>query len=146
MRKLASGDGFTAYRSNYRPSSPQRLPFPADLTPKEQRSSVLVNIYPNFVITVGPNCAVFLILLPVRVESVVIKMGVLVQDGADDLAETKAYIDLAHAFNAEDKATLEAIQKNAKTSFRPIAHLAPEAFEGTIWDFTRQMAKLMISN
>ena len=143
--KLASGEGFTAYRSNYRPSSPQRLPFPADLTPKEQRSSVLVNIYPNFVITVGPNCAVFLILLPVRVESVVIKMGVLVQDGSDDLAETKAYIDLAHAFNAEDKATLEAIQKNAKTSFRPIAHLAPEALEGTIWDFTRQMARLMIS-
>ena len=61
-------------------------------------------------------------------------------------AETKAYIDLAHAFNAEDKATLEAIQKNAKTNFRPIAHLAPEAFEGTIWDFTRQMARLMISN
>jgi len=144
--KLASGEGFTAYRSNYRPSSPQRLPFPADLTSKEQRSSVLVNIYPNFVITVGPNCAVFLILLPVRVESVVIKMGVLVQDGSDDLAETKAYIDLAHAFNAEDKATLEAIQKNAKTNFRPIAHLAPEAFEGTIWDFTRQMARLMISN
>ena len=52
-------------------------------------------------------------------------MGVLVQDGADDLAETKACIDLASAFNAEDKATLEAIQKNAKTSIRPIAHLAP---------------------
>ena len=28
------------------------------------RSSVLFNVYPNFVITVGPNCAVFLILLP----------------------------------------------------------------------------------
>ena len=37
-------------------------------------------------------------------------------------------------------------QKNAKTIFRPIAHLAPEAFEGTIWNFTRQMAKLTISN
>ena len=87
-----------------------------------------------------------MILLPVRVESVVIKMGVLVQDGSDDLAETKAYIDLAQAFNSEDKVTLEAIQKNAKTSFRPVAHLAPEEFEGTIWDFTRQMAKLIISN
>ena len=141
--KLASGQGFTAYRSHYRPSSPQRVPFPPDLTPKEQRSSVLLNIYPNFVITVGPNCAVFLILLPVRAESVVIKMGVLVQDGADDLPETKAYIDLAHEFNAEDKATLEAMQKNTKSAFRPVAALAPDAYEGTIWDFTRRMATLL---
>ena len=141
--KLASGQGFTAYRSNYRPSSPQREPFPPSLTAQERRSSVLFNVYPNFVITVGPNCAVFLILLPVRAESVVIKMGVLIQDGADDLPETKAYIDLAHEFNAEDKATLEAMQKNAKTAFRPMAALAPEDYEGTIWDFTRRMATLL---
>lgn len=140
--KLAQGEGFTAYRSNYRPSSPQREPFPKDLTEKERRSSVLFNIYPNFVITVGPNCAVFLILLPETSETVNIKMGVLVQEGADDLPETKAYIDLAHEFNAEDKATLEAMQKNTKTAHRPMMPLAPEAYEGTVWDFTRRIASL----
>ena len=69
-------------------------------------------------------------------------MGVLVQEGADDLPETAEYIALAHEFNAEDKATLEAMQKNTKTAHRPMAPLAPDALEGTIWDFTQQMARL----
>ena len=140
--KLASGPGFTAYRSNYDPTFPQREPFPEDLTEQERRSSVLFNVYPNFVITVGPNCAVFLILLPESSETVNIKLGVLVQEGADDLPETAEYIALAHEFNAEDKATLEAMQKNTKTAHRPMAPLAPDALEGTIWDFTRHMARL----
>ena len=138
--KLAAGDAFTAYRSNYRPESEQREPFPPDLTEQERRSSVLFAIYPNFVITVGPNCAVFLILLPETAESVNIKMGVLVQDGADDLPETAAYIKLAHEFNEEDRATLEAMQRNTRTSFRAPRPLAPENQEGTVWDFTRYVA------
>ena len=138
--KLASGDGFTAYRSNYRPESEQREPFPPDLTEQERRSSVLFAVYPNFVITVGPNCAVFLILLPETAESVNIKMGVLVQDGADDLPETAAYVQLAHEFNEEDRATLEAMQRNTRTGFRPPQMLAPDNQEGTVWDFTRYVA------
>lgn len=139
--KLASGAGFTAYRSNYRPTFPQREPFPPSLTAQERRSSVLFSVYPNFVITVGPNCAVFLILLPEVADKVNIKMGVLVQEGADDLPETHAYIDLAHEFNAEDKEILEAIQKNNRSGLRAQAPLAPEALEGTIWDFTRYIAR-----
>jgi len=30
--------------------------------------------------------------------------------------------------------------------FFTISHLAPEAFEGTIWDFTHKMATLIINN
>lgn len=138
--KLSAGEGYTAYRSNYHPDAPQRTPFPKNLTSKEQRSSVLFSIYPNFVITVGPNCAVFLILLPEVAHKVNIKIGILVQEDSDDLPETKAYIDLAHAFNAEDKAILEAIQKTNRSSIRLPAPLAPEALEGTIWDFTRYIA------
>ena len=138
--KLASGAAFTAYRSNYRDSSQQREPFPKELTEQERRSSVLFSVYPNFVITVGPNCAVFLILLPETSESVNIKMGILVQDGADDLPDTKAYIQLAHEFNAEDRAMLEAMQRNTRTAHRPVSPLAPDSFEGTIWDFTRYVA------
>lgn len=138
--KLASGRAFTAYRSNYRDASQQREPFPEELTAQERRSSVLFSVYPNFVITVGPNCAVFLILLPETPESVNIKMGVLVQDGADDLPDTDAYIRLAHEFNAEDRAMLEAMQRNTRTAHRPASPLAPEALEGTIWDFTRYVA------
>ena len=139
--KLATGKGFTAYRSKYRDSSPQREPFPEELTEQERRSSVLFNVYPNFVITVGPNCAVFLILLPETPETVNIKMGILVQEGAEDLPETEAYINLAHEFNAEDRMMLEAVQKNSRSAHRPPSPLAPEALEGTIWDFTRHVAR-----
>ena len=134
--KLATGKGFTAYRSNYRDSSPQREPFPEELTEQERRSSVLFNVYPNFVITVGPNCAVFLILLPETPETVNIKMGILVQEGADDLPETEAYINLAHEFNAEDRMMLEAMQKNSRSVHRPPSPLAPEALEGTCLLYT----------
>ena len=144
--KLATGNGFTAYRSNYRNSSPQREPFPEALTAQERRSSVLFNAYPNLVITVGPNCAVFLILLPETPETVNIKMGILVQEGADDLPETEAYINLAHEFNAEDRMMLEAMQKNSCSAHRPPAPLAPQALEGTIWDFTRHVARHLTGN
>ena len=139
--KLASGEGFTAYRSNYRDTSQQREPFPKDLTAQERRSSVLFSVFPNFVITIGPNCAVFLILLPETAETVNLKMGVLVQEGADHLQDTADYINLAHEFNAEDRAILEAIQRNTRTAHRPVSPLAPESFEGTIWDFTRYVAR-----
>ena len=139
--KLASGEGFTAYRSNYRDSSQQREPFPKELTEQERRSSVLFSVFPNFVITVGPNCAVFLILLPETSQTVNIKMGILVQAGADDLQATTDYINLAHEFNAEDRAMLEAMQRNTRTKHRPVSSLAPESFEGTIWDFTRYVAR-----
>ncbi|MCE2517909.1 MAG: aromatic ring-hydroxylating dioxygenase subunit alpha [Alphaproteobacteria bacterium] len=144
--KLAKSTQFTAYRSNYRPEAEQRKPYPAELTEKERRSSVLFTVYPNFLITVGPNCAVFLILLPEAAEEVNIKMGVLVQEGADDLPATRAYIELAHEFNAEDKATLEAMQKNTRTAHRPIAPLAPEQYEGTVWDFTRHVAQCLTTS
>jgi phenylpropionate dioxygenase-like ring-hydroxylating dioxygenase large terminal subunit len=138
--KLGNGSRYTAYRSNYHEDFPQRKPFPEGLTPKERRSSVLFCVYPNFVITVGPNCAIFLILLPDTPQSVNIRMGVLVQDGADDLQATKDYISLAHEFNAEDKAVLEVMQKTTGTAFRPMAPLGPSDLEGTIWDFTRHIA------
>ena len=139
--KLATGKGFTAYRSNYRDTATQREPFPEELTAQERRSSVLFNVYPNFVITAGPNCAVPLILFPETPETVNIKMGILVQEGADDLPETEAYINLAHEFNAEDRMMLEAVQKNSRSAHRPPSPLAPEALEGTIWDFTRHVAR-----
>ncbi|XDZ66392.1 aromatic ring-hydroxylating dioxygenase subunit alpha [Alphaproteobacteria bacterium LSUCC0684] len=138
--KLGNGSRYTAYRSNYDDSFPQRKPYPEGLTAKERRSSVLFSVYPNFVITVGPNCAIFLILLPDTPESVNIRMGVLVQDGADDLQATRDYISLAHEFNAEDKAVLEIMQKSTGTAYRPMAPLGPADLEGTIWDFTRHIA------
>ena len=36
---------------------------------------------------------------------------------------------------------LEAIQWNTRTKYRPVSSLAPESFEGTIWDFTRYVAR-----
>ena len=46
-------------------------------------------------------------------------MGILVQAGADDLQATTDYINLAHEFNAEDRAMLEAIQRNTKNETSP---------------------------
>ncbi len=141
--KLDNSPQFTAYRANYRPDAEPRTPYPEGLTADERRSSILFNVYPNLVVTAGPNCGVFLILLPEDAGSVKIKMGILVQNGADDLPSTKSYTDLAHKFNAEDKITLEAMQKNTRTKHRPMSPLAPADYEGTVWDFTKYIAKMM---
>ena len=77
----------------------------------------------------GPNCAVFLILLPETSQTVNIKMGILVQAGADDLQATTDYINLAHEFNAEDRAMLEAMQRN-RTKHRPVSSLAQNLSKG----------------
>ena len=36
---------------------------------------------------------------------------------------------------------VQAIQKNSYSAHRPPLPLAPEALEGTIWDFTRHVAR-----
>ena len=69
---------------------------------------MLFSVYPNF--HCWPELCCFPDPLP-EVADMNIKMGVLVQEGADDLPETHAYIDLAHEFNAEDRKSLKRSRK-----------------------------------
>ena len=67
-------------------------------------------------------------------------MGMLVQEEADELPQTQDYINLANAFNSEDRRSLEVIQKNNSSMIRTKAPVGQETLEDTIWDSTRFIA------
>lgn len=144
--KMTSGPTFTAYRSHYRPEAADRGPFLPELTTEERRSSVLFSAFPNFMIAVGPNAALWLALLPEEPESVAVKMGVAINPGTEDAPATREYIELCHEFSAEDRQILETQQKNMRSRLRPSVPLAPENLEGTIWDFTRFISRSLTSS
>ncbi len=51
------------------------------------------------------------------------------------------YVVVENALSeGETSRLLEAMQRNTRTAHRPASPLAPEALEGTIWDFTRYVA------
>lgn len=140
-RKLPTSPGYTAYASGYASDFPQREPFHPDLTEDEKRQSLLFCIYPSFVATTAPNCTLFMCLRPDDAGKVALRWGVIGHE--DDLkAEgVQTYIDIAHAFNAEDREKLETLQKGLKSRFYEPGYLGPEDLEGTIKDFYGYLAK-----
>lgn len=140
-KKVPGEERWTAYRSYYDPAFPPRGPFHADMTEDEQRNTVLFNIFPSFVVAVAANYTLYLCLRPAGVDKVAIRWGVagFKTDPQDE--EVIRYIDLCKAFNAEDRAKLETLQKAQNTRYFRSGPLAPDDLEGTIWDFLQYMAK-----
>ncbi|MEZ5873080.1 MAG: aromatic ring-hydroxylating dioxygenase subunit alpha [Nitratireductor sp.] len=140
-KKMASGEAWTGYHAFYDPSYPPRGPFHPDLTEDERRNSPMYGIYPNLVVGMATNFTLFMCLRPDGPDRVKIRWGVT---GLEDLPESQKvrdYVALCRAFNAEDKEKLEALQQALKTRHYQGGPLAPDDFEGTIWDFTRYMAR-----
>ncbi|MCB1460282.1 MAG: aromatic ring-hydroxylating dioxygenase subunit alpha [Nitratireductor sp.] len=140
-RKMVSGDAWTGYHAFYDPSYPPRGPFHPDLSEDERRNSPMYGIYPNLVVGMATNFTLFMCLRPNGPDQVKIRWGVC---GLEDLPESpkvQDYVALCRAFNAEDKEKLEALQLALKSRHFHGGPLAPDDFEGTIWDFTRYMAR-----
>jgi len=140
-KKMENGEGWTGYHAYYDPSYPPRGPFHPDLTEDECNNSPMYGIYPNLVVGMATNFTLFMCLRPHGVDKVRIRWGVtgLVDEPASQ--KTKDYVDLCRAFNVEDKEKLETLQQALKTRYYRPGPLAPDDFEGTIWDFTRYMAQ-----
>jgi len=139
-RKLPGGAGYTAYAAGYAPDFPQRAPFHPDLSEDERKQSLLFCVYPSFVATTAPNCTLFMCLRPDGVDRVAIRWGVIGHSEDPKAPEVQTYIDIAQAFNAEDREKLETLQKGLKSRFYEPGFLGPEDLEGTIKDFYGYMA------
>lgn len=138
--KLPDGPAFTGYRANFHPSCPERGPFHPDLTPVERRSDVFYCIYPSFVVGFAPHFTLYMCLRPLAADSVGIRWGVVGVPDDPELPIVKDYIRLCKDFCAEDRATLEGLQKGLKTRHFSRGPLAGNNFEGTIWDILQFMA------
>ncbi|MEO1193452.1 MAG: aromatic ring-hydroxylating dioxygenase subunit alpha [Pseudomonadota bacterium] len=134
------GEGYTGYHAFYDPKWPDRGPFHEDLTQEERRNSLLTCAYPSFLFSVATHYTLFLCLRPVDPEHVAIRWGVAGFNPDPEDRTTKDYVQLCRDFNAEDKEKLEALNRAMKSRYYEPGPLAPDDFEGTIWDFLQYMA------
>ena len=140
-KKMSSGAGWTGYHAHYDPSFPPRGPFHEDLTEAEKNNSPMYGIYPNLVVGMATNFTLFMCLAPYGVDRVKIRWGVTGLQNDPDAEAVKDYVQLCRDFNAEDREKLEILQKTLKTRHYHGGPLAPDDFEGTIWDFIQYMAR-----
>ena len=141
--KLPNGAGYTGYRSNFAPSCPERGPYPPDLTAQERRSDVFYWIYPSFVVGFCPHFTLHMCLRPLATDRVGIRWGIT--GVADDLDSqvVRDYVALCKAFCAEDRIALERVQQGLHSRYFRGGPLAPDDYEGTIWDMLQYMSALL---
>jgi choline monooxygenase len=139
-RKLPGAAQYTGYRSYYNSSVPDRGPYHPDLTEDEKRNSVMGVIYPCFLFGFATHYTLYMTLRPVGVDKVALKWGVAGLLDDPEHPEVKKFVELCHAFNAEDREKLETQLKGLQTRFYSTGPLAPADFEGTIWDFLQYVA------
>ena len=140
-KKMGSDDGWTGYHAYYDPNYPPRGPFHPDLTEDEKTKSPMYGVYPNLVVGMATNFTLFMCLRPDGVDKVKIRWGVTGLENDRDAQTVKDYVDLCHSFNAEDREKLEILQIALKTRNYPGGPLAPDDYEGSIWDFTQYIAR-----
>jgi len=137
--KLPHTDHYTGYRANFAPSCPERGPYPPTLTEQERRSDAFYWIYPDFVIGICPHFTLYMCLRPHGVGEVAIRWGVTggPLDPSDPIVTN--YVALCETFSAEDRAELEVLWRGLHSRTYVPGPLAPDAFEGTIWDMIQYM-------
>lgn len=138
-KKMVSGDAWTGYHAVYDPTYPPRGPFHPDLTEFERTNSPMYGVFPNLVVGMATNFTLFMCIRPLGVDRVGIRWGVTGLEDDGDATEVADYVALCRAFNAEDREKLEVLQDALATRHYDGGPLAPDDFEGTIWDFVRYL-------
>lgn len=143
--KMPHDDLYSGYWAKYDPDYPERLPYPPNLTREETRQSPMFCINPNHVIGLATNACVYMCLRPHGVDQVAIRWGVISTAQPDDQSAID-YVELCKEFNAEDKEKLETLQIGLKSRYLTTGYLAPDNYEGVIWDMYQFMARRLGSD
>lgn len=139
--KMPNGAAYTGYRANFHPECPERGPFHPDLTDQERRSDVFYCIYPSFVVGFCPHFTLYMCIFPLTPGTLSVKWGVTGVPDDPESTVVKDYVRFCKAFCEEDRAQLERLQLGLKSSsYRP-GPLAPDDYEGTIWDLLQYHAR-----
>lgn len=144
-RKMVSGAGWTGYHAVYDPDYPPRGPFHPDLTEDECNNSPMYGVFPNLMVGMGTDLTLFMIIRPDGPDKVRIRWGCTGQEDDPEGEAARKYVAFCRSFNVEDREKLEILQQALKTRNYHGGPLAPDDFEGTIWDFVQYMAKKMNS-
>lgn len=133
--KLPNGAGFTGYRANYPSNAPVRGTSHPDLSDAERGGSSLFCVYPSQVFSIASDVMVYLALQPAGPDHVRVRWGMSVFDHQMPQEEIDARVALWHQINEEDKSKLGKVQAALHSQHAVAGPLAPDDFEGTIFDF-----------
>jgi hypothetical protein len=139
--KLPDGPAFTGYRANFPPQCPERGPYHPDLTLQERRSDVFYCVYPSFVVGFCPHFTLYMCVLPRTADTLTVRWGLTGIESDAESAVVRDYLRLCKAFCEEDRAQLERLMKGLKSRAYVPGPLAPDDFEGTLWDIWRYLAR-----
>lgn len=143
--KIPGSAAFTGYRSHYDPAWPERGPFPPSLSEAERRHSLLLCVFPSFVLSVAPHFTLYMCLRPTAVGEVALRWGLVGVPDDPEAPVVRDYLALCEAFNAEDRAKLETLFRGlGSRAYRP-GPLAADDYEGTVHDCYRYMASRLAS-
>lgn len=134
-RKLAGGNGFTAYAANYPKDIPSRGLGAAGLSEDERLRSTLFAVFPTQVASQSASLLVSLSLFPLNAGQVKVKWTLSVYGNDLDEATIADRVSLWEAVNAEDREKLERLQVALASDHAQSGPLAEDDFEGTIRDF-----------
>ncbi len=79
-------------------------------------------------------------LRPTAADAVTLRWGMIGQVDDPEHPSALEYLRIGRAFNAEDRAKLEALQRGLKSRYFEPGPLAPDDLEGTVRDFHRYLA------
>ncbi|MEM7059242.1 MAG: aromatic ring-hydroxylating dioxygenase subunit alpha [Pseudomonadota bacterium] len=141
--KVPGGAGWTVYKAHYDEKFEGRSEVHPDMTEEECRLSMMVWIYPSFVMGLGPNSVTFMSILPDGPDRVNVLWDTCSRQGMSQEGAQHRW-DFSASFNAEDKVRLEDMQMGLHSRFATGGPLAPADYEGTIWDFYRWIAPRLL--
>lgn len=140
-RKLAAGDGFTAYAANYPEGIPSRGMGAPGLSEDARMRSSLFARFPTQVASQSASLLVSLMLFPLNANQVRVKwtMSVYGEDLDDEMIANR--IALWEEVNREDREKLERLQIALGSAHALSGPLAEDDYEGTIRDFHLWLAR-----
>ena len=113
---------------------------------EECRQSMMVWIYPGFVVAQSPNSAVYMSITPTGPTDLQVRWDVIARPETFEDGEAKRRFDFAASFNVEDRERLLDVQKGLSSRFAARGFLAPADLEGTVWDFYQYMSEKLIKD
>ncbi len=142
--KVPGGAGYTGYRARYNESFEGRTEVHPDMLEEERRQSMMVWIYPGFVVALSPNSAVYMSITPEGPTDLQVRWDVIARAETFDSGEAKKRFDFAASFNVEDRERLMDVQKGLSSRYADRGYLAPADLEGTVWDFYQYMSEKLL--
>ncbi len=144
--KIPAGMGHTGYKAHYNDKYEGRKESHPDMTEEELRQSMMLWVYPGFVLALSPNSAVYMSITPTGPTALQTRWDVIARPETFESGEAQARYDFAASFNQEDRERLLDVQKGLTSRFADRGFLAPPDLEGTVWDFYQFMSDKLIGD